>query len=69
MARWRSTLPRPLEGAAFAEIIPFTETRDYVKKVLSNAAFYGALMTGQPQSLKQRLGHVVPVTMRASELP
>jgi soluble lytic murein transglycosylase len=67
--QWRSTLPRPLEGAAFAEIIPFTETRDYVKKVLSNAAFYGALMTGQPQSLKQRLGHVVPVTMRASELP
>ena len=67
--QWRSTLPRPLEGAAFAEIIPFTETRDYVKKVLSNAAFYGALMSGQPQSLKQRLGHVVPVTMRASELP
>ena len=67
--QWRSTLPRPLEGAAFAEIIPFTETRDYVKKVLSNAAFYGALMSGQPQSLKQRLGHVVPASMRASELP
>jgi len=67
--QWRSTLPAAIEGAAFAEIIPFTETRDYVKKVLSNAAFYGALMTGRPQSLKQRLGSVAPGAMRPSELP
>ena len=33
---WRSTLARPVEGAMFAETIPFNETRDYVKKVMSN---------------------------------
>ncbi len=67
--QWRSKLTGALEGAAFAEIIPFTETRDYVKKVLSNATFYGALMTGRPQSLKQRLGSVTPALLRPSDLP
>lgn len=57
---WRTTLPEAVEGAVFAEIIPFSETRDYVKKVLSNATFYSALLTGEPQSLKARLGSVAP---------
>jgi soluble lytic murein transglycosylase len=66
---WRASLARPVEGAIFAETIPFNETRDYVKKVLSNATFYSALMTGQPQSLKARLGQVSPKTAVASDLP
>ncbi|GAC1602119.1 MAG: lytic transglycosylase domain-containing protein [Ramlibacter sp.] len=49
-----------LEGAAWAENVPFNETRDYVKKVLSNATAYAALLTGQPQSLKAKLGTVGP---------
>jgi soluble lytic murein transglycosylase len=49
-----------MEGAAWAETVPFTETRDYVKKVVSNTTFYAALLTGQPQSLKARLGMVGP---------
>lgn len=49
-----------VEGAAWAETIPFTETRDYVKKVVSNATFYSAMFTGQPQSLKARLGVIGP---------
>ncbi|HYE41671.1 MAG TPA: transglycosylase SLT domain-containing protein [Ramlibacter sp.] len=49
-----------LEGAAWAENVPFTETRDYVKKVLANTTFYAAMLTGQPQSLKARLGLVGP---------
>lgn len=49
-----------MEGAAWAENVPFTETRDYVKKVLANTTFYAALLTGQPQSLKARLGTVGP---------
>jgi soluble lytic murein transglycosylase len=49
-----------MEGAAWAENVPFQETRDYVKKVLSNTTLYAALLTGQPQSLKQRLGQVGP---------
>lgn len=55
--RWRAA--GPLEGAIYAETIPFGETRDYVKKVMSNAVYYSALFDGQPQSLKARLG-VVP---------
>jgi soluble lytic murein transglycosylase len=57
---WRGTLPHPVEGAIFAEIVPFTETRGYVKHVLSNTAWYAALFTGEPQSLKAMLGEVQP---------
>lgn len=49
-----------MEGAAWAENVPFQETRDYVKKVLANTTFYAAMLTGQPQSLKARLGMVGP---------
>jgi soluble lytic murein transglycosylase len=52
--RWRDGAV--LEPAAWAENIPFTETRDYVKKVLSNAVYYGALLGAPPPSLKTRLG-------------
>lgn len=58
--QWRKTLTRPVEGAIFAETIPFSETREYVKHVLSNATYYSAVFTGQPQSLKARLGEIVP---------
>ncbi len=55
---WMTRLPlgQTVEGAIFAEAIPFNETRDYVKKVLSNATLYAALLEGKPQSLKARLG-------------
>jgi len=49
-----------LEAAIWAENVPFGETRDYVKKVLSNTTNYAALITGQPQSLKDRLGSIGP---------
>ncbi len=49
-----------LDAAIWAENVPFTETRDYVKKVLANTTAYAALITGQPQSLKARLGTVGP---------
>ena len=58
--RWRKSLSGPVEGAIFAETIPFTETRLYVKHVMSNATWYATLFTGQPQSLVQRLGTVTP---------
>ncbi len=57
--KWRDEA-RPLEGAIYAETIPFGETRDYVKKVMSNTVYYAALFDGQPQSLKRRLGTVAP---------
>ncbi|MDQ3058156.1 MAG: lytic transglycosylase domain-containing protein [Pseudomonadota bacterium] len=49
-----------LEAAIWAENVPFSETRDYVKKVLSNTTNYAAILTGQPQSLRNRLGRVGP---------
>ena len=57
---WRSTLKGPVEGAIFAESIPFAETRGYVKNVLSNATWYAALFENRAQSLKARLGTVTP---------
>ena len=48
-----------LEPAIWAENIPFPETRDYVKKVLSNGSYYAAMLTGQPPSLKTRLGKAI----------
>ena len=61
--RWRAD--RPLEGAIYAETIPFSETRDYVKKVMSNAVYYATMFENKPQSLKSRLGIIQPA--RASE--
>lgn len=66
---WRSTLERPLEGAIFAELIPFTETRNYVKHVLSNTVDYAALASGEPQSLKRWLGHVAPAANETVAMP
>ena len=66
---WRGTLSHPVEGAIFAETIPFTETRLYVKHVMSNATYYSGLFTGQPQSLKTRLGMIVPRGLETTDLP
>ena len=65
--QWRGE--RALEGAIYAETIPFSETRDYVKKVLSNATYYAALFEDRPQSLKARLGRVAPVGFQPTALP
>lgn len=54
--RWRDT--QPMEAAIYIESIPFAETRDYVKKVMSNAMYY-AMRFGQPSVLlKDRLGSI-----------
>jgi soluble lytic murein transglycosylase len=57
-----------LDAAIWAENIPFLETRDYVKKVLSNTTNYAAILTRQPQSLKARLGKVGPRTSNITEV-
>ena len=49
-----------MEGAIYAETIPFNETRDYVKKVMANASYYSEALNQQVQTLKQRLGMVTP---------
>ncbi len=49
-----------MEGAIFAETIPLTETRIYVKNVMANSTYYAHTLHLQLQSLKQRLGVVGP---------
>ena len=62
--KWRAE--QPLEGAIYAETIPFSETRDYVKKVMSNSVYYSAIFNGRPDSLKSRLG---VVGARSADVP
>jgi soluble lytic murein transglycosylase len=59
--RWREG-GAVMEPAAWAESIPFNETRDYVKKVLSNSVLYAAQLAAPGQALptlKSRLGKAI----------
>ena len=67
--QWRQTLTKPVSMEIFAETIPFTETRTYVKNVISNAIYYEILSTGKPQSIKARLGNVNPSQLVTTNLP
>lgn len=55
---WRGA--EPLEGAIYAETIPFNETRDYVKKVMANAMVYQTQLGLPYIPLTDRLGTVAP---------
>jgi soluble lytic murein transglycosylase len=58
--QWRAEVP--LEGAVYAETIPFDETRDYVKKVMSNTVYYARQFGAPARPLKQRMGVVAAKT-------
>lgn len=64
--RWREG--PVLEPAIWAENVPFPETRDYVKKVLSNATYYAAQLGAPAPSLKQRLGRSIAPASAANPL-
>lgn len=49
---------RPLEGAIYTETIPFNETREYVKKVFTNAWYYRHRLTGKTVGMRELLGTV-----------
>ncbi|MGL6069717.1 transglycosylase SLT domain-containing protein [Craterilacuibacter sp.] len=53
---WRDS--KPLDGAIYTETIPFTETRDYVQKVMANAVYYSASFGQGETSLKARMGTI-----------
>ena len=66
--KWRGVEGDPvLDAAIWAENVPFAETRDYVKKVLANTTSYAAVLSGEPQSLKARLGTVGPLVATSDE--
>jgi soluble lytic murein transglycosylase len=48
-----------LDAAVWVENIPFPETRDYVKKVLSNSSYYAVLLGGKGTTLRSRLGRTI----------
>lgn len=56
---WRS--PGAMEAAIYIDTIPFTETRDYVRKVMANAVQYARVLGNPQDSLKARLGTVPPI--------
>ena len=58
--QWRGD--QPLEGTIYAETIPFDETRDYVKKVMSNTMYYAKQFDAPPRQLKQRMGIIAGKT-------
>ncbi len=64
---WRGAMP--IEGAIYAETIPFNETRDSVKKVLANAMFYQAQLGLPYIALKDRLGTVTPNGKSLASVP
>jgi soluble lytic murein transglycosylase len=55
---WRGD--QSMEAAIYAETIPFSETRDYVKKVMANSSYYAHNFSQQLQSLKARIGVIEP---------
>ena len=63
---WRAA--EPMDAAIYAASIPFNETRDYVKKVMSNANYYSQQFGQTLLSLKERIGVIVPRS-RAAEKP
>lgn len=56
--RWQDDQALPVDQ--YTESIPFLETRDYVKQVMTNAAHYGLLFNQGPQSIEQRMGRSIP---------
>ncbi len=49
-----------IEGAVYAESIPFNETRNYVKRVMANASYYAHNFSQPVLPLKQRMGTIAP---------
>ncbi len=55
--KWAAEIP--LEGAIYVETIPFSETRNYVQKVMANTHLYASRLGLKTMPFKQRLG-IIP---------
>ncbi len=64
---WRAD--EPMDAAIYAESIPFNETRDYVKKVMSNASYYSQQFGQTVRSLKERIGVIAPRSTTMEKQP
>tara|TARA_Y100001936_G_scaffold252786_1_gene314107 strand:- start:7467 stop:9416 length:1950 start_codon:yes stop_codon:yes gene_type:complete len=63
--KWQSD--KSLEGAIYIETIPFKETRNYVKKVMSNSVYYANILKHKSRSLKNQLGIIAPRLSKKKE--
>ena len=59
-AQWKRSLTQNVDGAVFAETIPFAETRGYVKNVMANTIWYYLIKNHRPPKLKDLMGTVTP---------
>ncbi len=50
-----------MDGIVFVDTIPFNETRDYVKRVMTNTVLYSKRLQQPYIPLKQRIGLVPAV--------
>lgn len=55
--RWQPEF-QPISADQYTESIPLNETRDYVKKVMTNAAHYGILLGQGPQAIESRMPQI-----------
>ncbi len=60
---------QPLDAAIYIENIPFSETRDYVKKVMTNAVHYAQVFGSGQTSLKTRLGKIPAKRSNGPDMP
>lgn len=65
---WRAALPKATPGAVFAEIIPYGETRSYVKNVTANITEYSRYEKN-PVRLTNLLGVIEPTPVVKNLLP
>jgi soluble lytic murein transglycosylase len=61
--RWQPVI-QPLDADQYTESIPFLETRDYVKHLMTNALHYSLLLQRGEQTLSQRMR---PIPARVAE--
>ncbi|WP_171262780.1 lytic transglycosylase domain-containing protein [Acinetobacter sp. ANC 4470] len=57
--RWQPDV-QPIAADQYTETIPLTETRDYVKHVMTNATHYGVLLGQGAQSIEKRM-NIIPL--------
>jgi len=55
--RWQPN-NAPLAADQYTETIPFSETRNYVKQVMTNAVHYGLIFNQGGQSITKRMGTI-----------
>jgi soluble lytic murein transglycosylase len=56
--KWQSSVELPVD--VYTETIPFSETRDYVKKVMTNSVHYALGFGDEAQSITKRMGSKIP---------